>query len=379
MSTPNHSALLRVGIVGTGGIALQHALGWLTFDDRAVISAVVDIDTIRAQAFSNLHTGGTARVFDTLDAMLAGDLVDVVDICLPHHLHTDAVIAAADAGKAILCEKPLCTSLADARRARAAVGTNGVAFMSGHNQLFQPSLIEARRLITHGAIGTPYLIRSIETFQARAFDPFNYDEQPSNGPVGWRTNVRHAGGGELLDTGYHSTYRLLALTNNDRPVEVTGILSRFFLSEWPTEDTGIVLVRFASGAIGEILTSWALDVPGSRQFEVSGSLGSIAGASSWLEQSSYRSWSQSSRMDIPPVPTFTAEIGHFIDIVTANAPNPADIEVATRVLQVIKGAYLSAKLGRTVSLPEAPDADPLADAERSTTPFSADVLDDVLA
>lgn len=379
MTARSQSSVLRVGILGSGNIAHHHAIGWNTYPERAHIVAVAEVDAARARAFSDLHTSGTASVYSSLDAMLADGDVDVVDICLPHHLHTDAVIASAQAGKAILCEKPLCTNLEDARRAKAALDEAGVPFMSAHNQLFQPSLLEARRLLTTGTLGRPFLFRSIETFQSRLFDPFsNGPSVPGGGQHGWRTDVKQAGGGELLDTGYHSTYRLLSLANNDRPIEVTGFLSRFLLEGWPTEDTGQVTVRFASGAIGEILTSWALDVEGNRQFEVSAEFGALAGASTFLNHQLYN-WPNPSSRTFEPIASFTAEIGHFIDVVQNGAPNPANIDIATRVLQVIKAAYLSAKLGQTVALPENPTADPVPGRSEESTPFDVEVLNDVLA
>lgn len=371
------TSLLRVGIVGSGGIAAQHAIGWNAYPQYATITALAELDTARAEAFSLTHTNSQAKIFDSLESMLADDSIDVVDVCLPHHLHTDAVIAAAKAGKAVLCEKPLCTSLEDARKIKAVIDEAGVPFMSGHNQLFQPSLIEARRLMAAGVIGTPFLMRSIETFRNQAYDPFNYAPLPPSGPRGWRTDVKSAGGGELLDTGYHSTYRLLALAGEDQPVEVTGFLSRFHIADWPTEDTGQVTIRFASGAVGEILTSWAFDVDGARQFEVSGSLGAVGGGGTFVSHQLY-GWPEAARRDIPGTHTFTAEIGQFIKVIRENASNPADVNAAIRVLQVIKAAYLSAKLGQTVSLPADPTADPVA-GKGAATPFDVDVLDDVLA
>lgn len=368
---------LRVGIVGSGGIAAQHAIGWNAYPQYATIAALAEVDSARADAFSLAHTNGAAQVFPSLEAMLAADVVDVVDICLPHHLHTDAVIAAAKAGKAVLCEKPLCTTLEDARKIKAVIDETGVPFMSGHNQVFQPSLIEARRLMAAGVIGKPFLMRSIETFRNQAYDPYSYAPLPPSGPRGWRTDVKSAGGGELLDTGYHSTYRLLALAGEDRPVEVTGFLSRFHIADWPTEDTGQVTIRFASGAIGEILTSWAFDVDGARQFEVSGSLGAVGGGATFVSHQLY-GWDKAARREIPGTHTFTAEIGQFIKVVREDASNPADADMAIRVLQVIKAAYLSAKLGQTVSLPEDPTADPVP-GKGAPTPFDVEVLDDVLA
>ena len=370
---------LNVGILGSGGIAVQHAIGWNTYPGQATIAAFADIDTARAQTMSDRYTGGEANTYVSLDEMLGDERIYVVDICLPHHLHTDAIIASARAGKAILCEKPLSTSLEDARRIKAALDETGATFMSAHNQLFQPSLLEARRLIAIGSVGRPFIMRSIETFQSRTFNPHgNVPASVGGGQKGWRADLKQSGGGELLDTGYHSTYRLLSLANNDRPVEVTGFLSRFLIDHLPTEDTGQVVVRFESGAIGEILTSWALDVVGARQFEVSAEHGAMVGSARELQHQIY-GWPEPVTRAFTPISSFTAEIGHFIDVVRNGADNPADIDTASRVLQVIKGAYLSAKLGQTVSLPEDPTADPVAREAAAQTPFSVEVPDEVLA
>lgn len=371
--------VLNVGILGSGGIAVQHAKGWSAYPGQARIAAFADIAMERAQSMSNTYTGGSAAAYPSLEEMLADERIDVIDICLPHHLHTDAVITAARAGRAILCEKPLCTNLADARRIKETLDESGVVFMSAHNQLFQPSLLEARRLLSTGAIGSPYIFRSVETFQARSFSPHsNSPGEVGGGQRGWRADLSQSGGGELLDTGYHSTYRLLSLANNDRPVEVTGFLSRFLISHLPTEDTGQVMVRFASGAMGEILTSWALDLVGAVQFEVSAELGALIGSPTDLRHQLY-GWPEPARRSFTPISSFTAEIGHFIDVVRNEADNPANIDIASRVLQVIKGAYLSASLGQTVTLPENPTDDPVPGAGSIMTPYSVDIPDAVLS
>ncbi len=372
------SSPLRVGILGAGGIANVHARGWSAFPKKATIAAFSDVATDRAQAMSDLYTGGKAKIYDSIDAVVADPDIDVIDICLPHHLHTDAVLKAAEAGKAILCEKPLCTTLSDARRIRETVNSSGVIFMGAHNNLFTPALLEARRLVEGGFIGQPYMYRSIETFQSRQFDPWaSGSSAAGGGQRGWRAVLSQSGGGELLDTGYHGTYRLLSMAAGDRPVEVTGFLSRFLLSHLPTEDTGQVIVRFASGAVGQIITSWAFDVVEGRQFEVEGELGALAGSMTYLKHQLYR-WPEPAVRTFPQPATFTLEIGHFIEVVSSGATNAAPIDDTIRTLQVIKAAYLSAQIGATVSLPEDPAGDPVQRTSAFETPFSVTVPDEVL-
>jgi predicted dehydrogenase len=368
---------LRVGILGAGGIANAHSVAWSAAAGRGEIAAYADVFTDRAQELSNQYTGGKAKVYASPEELFADGDIDVVDVCLPHHLHTDAVIGAAQAGKAILCEKPLTTNLPDAVRIAKVLEETGVVFMGAHNQLFQPALLEARRLMTAGMLGRPFFFRSIETFQSRRWAPFAQDgASTGGGQSGWRADLKTSGGGELLDTGYHGTYRLLSLANNDRPVEVIGVLSRFLLGHLPTEDTGQVIVRFESGAIGEIITSWAFDVVDGRIFEVSAEFGALAATATSLEHQFY-TWPEASSRSFQPVHTFTAEISHFIDVVTKGADNPAPIDLTTRVLQVIKGAYLSAQAGQTVTLPEDPTQAPTVGGGAST-PYSVVVPDEVI-
>lgn len=377
-STDKGGSQINVGILGAGGIARVHSVGWSEFPDRARIAAYSDVATERAQQMSDTYTGGNAKIYDSIDAVVADPEIDVIDICLPHNLHTDAVIKAAEAGKAILCEKPLCTNLSDAARIRETLKTTGAVFMGAHNNLFTPSLLEARRLLAGGFLGQPFLFRSIETFQSRSFDPWAPGgAKAGGGQRGWRADLRQSGGGELLDTGYHGTYRLLSLASGDRPVEVTGFLSRFMLSHLPTEDTGQVVVRFASGAVGQILTSWALDVVDRRQFEIEGEHGAMAGSATKLTHQLY-GWSDTASRSFPSPATFTLEINHFIDVVLGKATNAAPIDETIRTLQVIKAAYLSAKLGATVSVPEDPAEPPTPRETAAKTPFSVEVPDEVL-
>lgn len=376
--SPDAPKQLRVGIVGAGGISNVHSVGWNSFPEKAVIAAYCDVATDRATAQSLKYTGGSAKVYGSIDDLVADPEIDLIDICLPHFLHTPAILAGAKAGKAILCEKPLTTSLEDAKLIKKTVEETGVIFAGAHNNLFYPSLLEARRLLDGGFLGKPFFYRSIETFQSRAFDPWTPgSSQAGGGQGGWRADLKQAGGGELLDTGYHSTYRLLSLANGDRPVEVFGVLSRFLLSHLPTEDTGQVLVRFASGAIGEIITSWALDVVEGRHFEVSAEFGALAGGPNSLTHQLYR-WPDAATNPLPSVPSFTAEIGHFIEVVTNGATNAAPIDDTIRTLQVIKGAYLSAHAGQWVTLPEDPTDEPVVRTTPAETPASVVVPDELI-
>jgi predicted dehydrogenase len=356
---------IRIGIIGAGGIALQHGMGWTAYGDRAAVTAVADISQPRASAFSDRFAGGAARLYDDIGSLLDDPDVDAVDICLPHHLHTPAIVAAAKAGKAILCEKPMCTSLEDAALIGEVLATSPAPFVMAHNQLFQPAMQEALRLVGDGAIGTLFYLRSMEVGQQRAISSGNTnpDLAPGESPMAWRFDPARMGGGEVLDTGWHGTYRLLALADS-RPVEVTATMGRLMHHGLPSEDSGSLTIRFESGAIGNMVTTWAFSLAENRQFEAAGEFGALSGGFNDLvvqlhgmPAAAHATW--------PEVHTFTAEIGHFLDVLQKGATPIAGFAEGARVLQVIKGAYLSAAEGRTVTLPADPLAAPVA--ERAAT------------
>ena len=254
---------VAVGIIGCGNISRAHVRGYLSVPGQAAVAAVADVDP--DVAAERAGQAGGARVFTDYRDLLQDPAVDAVDICLPHHLHADAVIAAATAGKHILCEKPLCLTVEEAERIAEAVRAAGVTLMCAHNQLMLPAVARAKELIDSGALGRIYELHTADSF-------FNDFDPPT---MGWRAHAATSGGGELIDTGYHPAYLLLHLAGS-RPAEVTAMLSRHRLEFMEGEDSARVLVRFEGGAVGEIVTSWAYEAaPYTAKFSVVGELGSL--------------------------------------------------------------------------------------------------------
>src|SRR5262249_52967086 len=196
--------------------------------------------------------------------------------CLPHHLHADAILAAAKAGKHILCEKPMCISLAQADEIVAAVDRAGIVYMSGHNELFYPAIAAAKEMLDRGDVGAPFLIRSHEfpTGYPAARIPGRPAQQTMM--VGWRASRETMGGGVLIDKGYHPTYILLYLAGSE-PVSVTA-MSNTYVAQMDGEDTPLVLVKVANGAIGQIFTGEGFAFPANdAKFHVIGARGEIYG------------------------------------------------------------------------------------------------------
>ncbi|MCU1438378.1 MAG: oxidoreductase [Naasia sp.] len=323
-----HDGRIRVGLIGAGGIAGAHVKGYLANPDTTLLVAVADPAEANAKRRAELAGAAT---YTGYTAMLAEADIDAVDICLPHHLHKDAIVAAARAGKHILCEKPLCLSEEEATEVRAAVSAAGVTLMCAHNQLFSPPVAKALELIRTGVLGRVYEVRTTDSF-FNDFDPTT---------MGWRASAATSGGGELIDTGYHPTYLLLQLAGGV-PVEVTAMLSTHRLTFMEGEDSAQILVRFDNGVLGSLVTSWAYaPSTNTERFSVVGELGSLHSDGKNLSYA-LRSGEQAT-LAFPAVDEFAAEIGHFArSLLDGTRPLHTEKE-GIEVLGIILAAYRSAR------------------------------------
>jgi predicted dehydrogenase len=329
---------IGVGIIGAGNVAAHHVRGYLLATDHAQVTAIADVDAERARSHSAQL--GRFDVFQDFRDLIASPRVDAVDICLPHHLHREAIVAAAGAGKHILCEKPLCLTLEEAEAVTDAVTAAGVTLMCAHNQLFLRPVARAHAMIREGALGTVYAARTTDMFRMKL----------DADTLGWRARRATAGGGELIDTGYHPTYLLLHLIDST-PARVTAILGRHRLKFMEGEDSAQVLVEFVDGSIGNIWTSWAYDPPGcAERFSVVGDAGSL-----WSDGRALFLKPRDGEQVVveqagPPQDTYALEVVDFIARLREHR-RPLNTEVeGVNVLKVILGAYASAERGQVVEL-----------------------------
>ncbi|MCG8970157.1 Gfo/Idh/MocA family protein [Streptomyces sp. CL12-4] len=192
---------LGVGMVGYAFMGAAHSQGWRTagraFDLplRPVLAAIAGRDAHSVRAAADKH--GWAAAETDWRALLARDDVQLVDICTPGDSHAEIAIAALDAGKHVLCEKPLANSVAEAEamvRAAEAARARGQVAMVGFNYRRVPALTLARRLIADGRLGTLRHVR-VTYLQDWLVDP--------DFPLTWRLEREHAGSGALGDLGAH--------------------------------------------------------------------------------------------------------------------------------------------------------------------------------
>ena len=268
-------------------------------------------DPVRENAERRRGDDESVVIYDDYRTMIAEAQLDAVDICLPHHLHAEAIIAAAEAGLHVLCEKPLCLTVDEAAAITEVADRTGVTIMCAHNQLFFPPWPKRSGCWTPGSSGRVYEVRTTDSF-------YN-DFTPES--MGWRAHAATAGGGELIDTGYHPLYLLQHLAGAT-PVEVTAMLSKHRLEFMEGEDSAQVLVRFDNGVVGHVTTSWAYDAaPGTEKFSVVAERGSLTSDGVTL---TYRLRGEDAvTVAFEPVHDIAAEVAHFAECLAhRRAPDP---------------------------------------------------------
>lgn len=189
---------LTGALVGFGQVAQNaHAPAFRGREDFR-ITAVVDADPERLRLAETALPG--ARTYASLDALLAAeDKLDFVDLATPPWLHGKQVMAALDRGLHVLCEKPLTLAREEFRRIAARSRLRGRTVFTVHNWAYSPIWAKVRELVTSGALGE---IRHVQLHALRTKPAANA------GPGDWRTDARLAGGGILVDHGWHNLYLL---------------------------------------------------------------------------------------------------------------------------------------------------------------------------
>ncbi len=255
-----NSASVTMAFVGCGAIAQDHWRGIRTQVPRLKVTAAVDINPSRASAMAEL-TGSQA--FTSLEEALDRGDFEAVDIMLPPHLHEEAAILAFEAGKHVVLEKPMATTLPACERILAAAHQAGTVFMIAEQAQYWPDAVSAQQLIQDGAIG--------EIITARAMFSEKVEKQWADIP--WRYKAEFTGGGICFDGGLHRIRPLrMWLGEVDEVIATLG--HPFELMEG--ESLAHALFRFKSGTIasyGAVIND-AVDGVG-EEFSVIGTDGTI--------------------------------------------------------------------------------------------------------
>lgn len=188
--------MIRVGIIGCGKIAQTRHIPEYAAHPDAVLAGFYDLNQERAQELAQRYQG---KAYPSVEALLADDSIDAVSVCTANNAHASISIAALRAGKHVLCEKPMATTLADCERMVAEAARAHRFLMIGQNQRLAPAHVRARELLARGEIGTILTART--TFGHGGPESWSID--PGNGT--WFFDPQRAAMGVMADLGIHKT------------------------------------------------------------------------------------------------------------------------------------------------------------------------------
>lgn len=253
---------IRWGVIGCGGIAARRTIPEMVqATENAELVSVMDVEAGRAAEVA-ARFGVPHHCAD--EAELLARNLDAVYIASPPRAHARQTIQAAQAGKHVLCEKPMALTPAEAPGMEQACRAAGVTFMLGFCMRYNPYHIKARELVQAGVLGRPVMGRAQLTCW---YPPI---------PGAWRQDLAQSGGGALMDLGTHCL-DLLEWLLGSPIVEVAGFQDQLVQRyATPVEDAATVVVRFANGAHGMVDTYYNLpDAAAQNTLEVHGTGGSL--------------------------------------------------------------------------------------------------------
>jgi predicted dehydrogenase len=342
---------VRWGVIGSGGIARRRTIPeGIVPAANAKLTAVFDVDTEANTAVAMEHN---ATAMPSFEELLASD-AEAVYVATPAFLHCEQVMACAEAGKHVLCEKPLGMSNGEAEKMITACRNAGVKLGCAFMMRFHAQHQAALQLLQAGRLGKPVYGRA----QLSCWFP----------PMGgvWRQDPAKGGGGSLMDMGGHCIDLLEMFFG-----EVKTVTCRInnTVHDYASEDSAVAVLGFENGAMATVDTFFCVpDASSKNALELYGSQGSILAKgtlgqgeigemTAFLEESGARYDAQQQRdagegMVIQPSPVnmYRAEVEAFGNAVLEDSDPPVGAWAGLRSQQILTACYESAKSGAAVSV-----------------------------
>jgi UDP-N-acetyl-2-amino-2-deoxyglucuronate dehydrogenase len=332
---------INVGIIGFGWAGGQHARALQQLSDRAQLVGVAESNAAALQRAAQIDRG----LFLTTNyhELLALPQLDAVSICLPHNLHASVAIEAAQAGRHILVEKPLASTLSDADAMISAANSANVVLMVAENVRFNAAYLAVASRLQEGILGPLFLIRIAREHNRRAY----LRERP------WF--LLDGDAGIMMSGGVHDLELLRMLGGEVE--HIYGVQGPKGFPEMQADDNSVAVASLHSGAVGIIVETFGLRTPQSGVFgSVHGLLGSL-----WFQETQLRLYRRDvdneqnavETVVIQPQDTFIAELAHFLDCLITPKLEPVTSGRQVRAtLAAVQAAYESMRTGRRVYLSE---------------------------
>ena len=252
---------LRIGIIGTGGIANGKHMPSLSKLPHVEMVAFCDIIEERARKAASQYGTADAKVYTDYRKLLEDPTIDVVHVCTPNDSHAEISIAAMESGKHVMCEKPMAKTAAEARAMVEAARRTGKKLTIGYNNRYRPDSLYLKQVCERGELGEIYFAKALAV-RRRAVPTWGVflDEDKQ-------------GGGPLIDIGTHALDLTLWMMDNYKPVSVTGTVYHklgkrenaanawgpWDPKKFTVEDSAFGFIIMENGATVVLESSWALN------------------------------------------------------------------------------------------------------------------------
>lgn len=347
---------LKVGIIGVGSISELHITAYQNHPD-VELYAFCDIDEKRLALMGEKYN--ITKCFTDINELLKLDELDAVSICTWNNSHASCTIAALNAGKHVLCEKPMAMSASEAEEMNAVAKKNGKLLMIGFVRRYGDDCSLLKEFISTDYFGEIYYTKA------------NYLRRNGN-PGGWFGDKSRSGGGPLIDLGVHVIDMVRYLLNNPKPVSVYGATfhklgnrnelkdRKGYYSASATdedscdvEDMVTALIRFDNGAVLDVEASFSLNIKSDiGKIELFGDKGG-AKLDSDLEMYTIingRMADVTLNSKVGVGDFFTNEINHFIDCIQNGTPCLSPAQDGIDIMRILDAIYESARTGHEVIL-----------------------------
>ena len=242
---------MNIGIIGCGKIAQTRHIPEYFANPDANLIGYYDFVSERAESMAKQYGG---KVFSSVEELLNSADIDAVSVCTANDAHAATAIAALKAGKHVLCEKPMATSMEECEAMVAAAKRSGKLLMIGHNQRFMAEHVRAKRMLDDGVIGRVLTFKTC--FGHAGPDQWSVDRGTGN----WFFDKNKSAFGAIADLGIHKTDLIQFLLDSE--VEeiraMTSTLDKTYADGTPVnvEDNAICLYRMKNRVIGTMTASW---------------------------------------------------------------------------------------------------------------------------
>jgi predicted dehydrogenase len=347
--------MIRYAVVGAGWISQEAFMPGVAQSGNSTIAAIVTGDMDKGAKLAAFHNVPQAVPYQDYDALLASDAIDAVYIALPNSMHADFAIRAAKAGKHILVEKPLATSVADAQAMITAAGNAGVFLMTAYRLHNEPGTVAVLDHIRKGSIGTPLIFQSVFSFQST---------------LGNHRLLANHWGGPLQDLGVYSINAARHIFGEE-PILATATIHqpkgdpRFA----EIEATLAATLTFPAGGIAQIVSSFGAGSV--DNYRIVGSMGDIemdpGFKFDFAMKMRLRRDGVTTETTFPQTDHFGAQVAYFSDCITSGTPPEADGEEGLADMQALIAIEMAARTGQPQPINAAPrPVHPTADIVRLT-------------